>query len=368
MIMLEIFEETIKSIKKNQLCVVATVVKTKGSAPQKAGAKMLVRQDGSTVGTLGGGCVEGDIWYQAKEILDKKQGPLFRRYKLNEEMAARDGLVCGGTMHFFIEPAYPGDEFLSIAEKVINAYSGDQPLSIATIVNSRSPKFILGSKMLVLEDGSCQNRFDDETAVSKIRKIGQKLCTFGENEFLRLEGGTEVFIEGFTTAPALIIMGGGHVGKTVSSLAAGLGFQVIIVDDREEYANPERFPEAQQTIVADFVEGISNLKISANTYILIATRGHRFDDLATEAAIHSPARYIGLLGSKRKSLMIFKNLLKKGLPIDRIKEIRAPVGLNIGALTPRELAVSIMAEIIAIRRGGSGGFMKMDMERIKEKG
>ena len=150
-------------------------------------------------------------------------------------------------------------------------------------------------------------------------------------------------------------------GKAVSQLAAGLGFRLIIVDDREEYADPERFPEAEQTIVADFSNGLTDLPINQNTYILVATRGHRFDDIATAAAVDSPARYVGLLGSKRKSLMIYKNLAEKGISVERIQEIRSPVGVDIGALTPSELAVSIMAEIIAIRRGGSGGFMKMDM-------
>jgi xanthine dehydrogenase accessory factor len=365
--MQEIFEEAIQSINNNQPCVIATLVRTKGSAPQKAGAKMLVRQDGSAVGTLGGGCVEGDIWYLAREILEKCEKPLFRKYQLNEEMAARDGLVCGGVMYFFIEPVYEAGDFLFIAKHIVNAGQGGKPLSVATLINSPAGKVAPGSKMLIFEDGSCLHRFKHEEAAEKAQKSGQKLAAFSENEFLRLEDGTEMFIEGFSTPPTLVILGGGHVGKAVSTLAAGLGFRIMIIDDREEYANPQRFPEAEQTIVADFAGGLNRLNISPNSYILIATRGHRLDDVAAEAALRTPARYIGLLGSKRKSLLIYRNLLDKGIPAERVGEIRAPVGLDIGALTPGEIALSIMAEIIALRRGGSGGFMKMNFAKTKDK-
>lgn len=359
--MQKIFEEAIQSLKNGQPCVLATIIKTRGSAPQKAGAKMLVKADGSIVGTLGGGCVEGDIWYLAKEALKKKEKPFLRRYKLNEEMAARDGLVCGGTMSFFIEPLFSGEDFLPVANAVLNAFRGGDAISVATVVKSNSETRAVGSKIQIGEDGNSLHDFSDGEDARKFRRIGQKVAAFGENELLQLADGSEIFIEGFTTTPTLIIMGGGHVGKAVSQLAAGLGFRLIIVDDREEYADPERFPEAEQTIVADFSNGLTDLPINQNTYILVATRGHRFDDIATAAAVDSPARYVGLLGSKRKSLMIYKNLAEKGISVERIQEIRSPVGVDIGALTPSELAVSIMAEIIAIRRGGSGGFMKMDM-------
>jgi xanthine dehydrogenase accessory factor len=176
--------------------------------------------------------------------------------------------------------------------------------------------------------------------------------------------GREIFIEGFTTPPTLIIMGGGHVAKAVSSLAAPLGYRVVIIDDREELSSPQRFPEALKTITADFDRALKQFPENANTYIIIATRGHRYDDIALEAAIRTPARYIGLLGSRRKSLLIFKRLAQKGIPMERIRKTHAPIGLDIGALTPEELAVSIVGEIIAIRRGGKGEFMKLPDENI----
>ena len=155
-------------------------------------------------------------------------------------------------------------------------------------------------------------------------------------------------------------MGGGHIGKATSTLAASLGFRIYIVDDRPEFASAERFPEAAGTVIAPYSEGLAQVPINANTYIIVATRGHRQDDYALEAAIQTPATYVGLLGSKRKTLLIYRHLLEKGFPPEVLRAVRSPMGLDIGALTPEEIAVSIMSEIIMVRRGGQGGKMQME--------
>jgi xanthine dehydrogenase accessory factor len=136
------------------------------------------------------------------------------------------------------------------------------------------------------------------------------------------------------------------------------------VDDRVEFANKERFPEAETRVISDYSRGLENVSVNSNTYIVVATRGHRYDDLALAAAIRTPARYIGLLGSRRKTLEIYKNLLKEKVPPERLREVYAPIGLNIGAITPEELAVSIMAEIIVVRNGGDGMSMKMNTANL----
>lgn len=363
--MKEVIEETARLLKKNEPCVLATVVRTKGMTPQKAGAKQLIRQDGSSIGTLGGGCVEGDIWFYARQILREKSGPQFRDYYLNEDVAAKDGLVCGGTMYFFIEPFWQPQEYLPFANEIINAYQGGPPVSLATVVSGPDEKS-LGEKILIRQDGTTLGTLENEKLQAEVIKVGRKLAVFGKNQIVDSEDGTEVYVEGFTTPPTLVIMGGGHVGRTVYNLALTLGFRICIVDDRPEFSNKERFSQAAETIVADFENGLENVSVNFNTFILVATRGHRYDDAATRSAIKTEARYIGLLGSKRKNLMIFRNLLKNGISLDRIKEINAPIGLNIGALSPEELAVSIMAEIIKCIRGGDGTPMKMGMENLLE--
>lgn len=364
--MKEVIEEAVRLMKKNEPCVLATVVRTKGMTPQKAGAKLLIRQDGSGVGTLGGGCVEGDIWFYAKQMLKEKSGPQFRDYYLNEDIAAQDGLVCGGTMYFYVEPLWPESQYLSIANEIVKAYAGAAPISIATIVFHPTKQEKIGTRLLIHEDGSVSGSLGDEKLQEQVLKVGRAVAAFGKNEYVIGEDGSEVYVEGFTTPPALVIMGGGHVGRAVYHFAASLGFRIYVVDDRPEFSNKERFPLAEQTVVADFDKALLELPINFNTFILVATRGHRYDDLATLAAVNTPARYIGLLGSKRKNLMIFRDLLKQGVAIERIQKINAPVGLNIGALTPEELAVSIMAEIILQIRGGDGRPMKMASENLLE--
>ena len=190
-------------------------------------------------------------------------------------------------------------------------------------------------------------------------EIAKKVADVGSSESFNTAEGAEVFVEGFTTPPTLVMVGGGHVGKATADLAHLLGYRVYLVDDRPEFSNEERFPYAEETVVAPYDKWAEKLDLNVNTFVVVATRGHRYDDMALESALTTRARYIGLLGSRRKTIMIFQRLLQQGVPLERIKEVYAPVGLNIGALEPDELAVSIMSEIIMVRRGGDGGRMQM---------
>lgn len=365
--MREVIEEAIKLVKQGQPGVLATVVRTRGSTPQKAGAKLLVRPDGTAVGTLGGGCVEGDMWYVASQMFEQEHPtPQFRKYTLNEEMAARDGLVCGGTMYFYIEPLFDQERYLPLMEAIETALTEGPAVAVATLLAApESTGLEPGARRLIYEDGRTQGSLGSEELNRQATAVGRRVAAYGDHQYLRGEKGEEVFVEGFASPPTLIILGAGHVGKAVSALAASLGFRIIVVDDRTEFATRERFPEAERLVVADYPEGLQQVPVNANSYILVATRGHRHDDLAVEAAVQTPARYIGLLGSKRKSLMIFRHLHEKGVPLERICQIHAPVGLNIGALTPEELAVSIMGEILACRYGAPGGLMRMAPEEIR---
>ena len=359
--MKEVIEEAVKLTQQGEPCVLATVVRTRGSTPQKPGAKLLVRKDGSGVGTLGGGCVEGDIWFAAKEILRRKGGPEFRDYYLNEDIAARDGLVCGGTMYFFLEPLLDPDRFLPFGTEMTRAYETGKPVAMATVVRAESGRAIPGAKLLVREDGSTYGSLGDAELDAIAIEAAAQVADLGANKHVLTHDGVELFVEGFTSPPSLVLMGGGHVSKATYNLALLLGYRVYVVDDREQFANKERFPEAQDTVVVpDYTQGLDQVPINANTAIVIATRGHWFDDLALEAAVHTPASYVGLLGSKRKTILIYQRLAELGIPPERLREVHAPVGLSIGALTPEELAVSIMSEIIMSRHGSSGGPLKMD--------
>ena len=369
--MQDVFQEAVNQLGKGEPVVVATVVRTKGSTPQKPGAKLLVRKDGSGVGTLGGGCVEGDIWFAAKELL-KRGGPTQHRdYQLNEELAAEDGLVCGGTMYFLIDPVYSPEEYLPYASEIDKAYQGGPGVALATLISpSDGSSAALGSKLFIREDGPTNGTLGsaeiDRQAIDKARE----LMVHGKSDYVVSADGAEYFVEAYTTPPQMVLCGGGHVSKAIAPLAKTLGFRVFVTDDREEFANEERFPEAEMLVALKPEEALSELPINPNTFIIIATRGHRYDNAALEAAARTPAKYVGLLGSRRKTILIYEDLLRSSIPMERVKEIRSPVGLDIHARTPDEIALSIMAEVLMFRLGGTGTPMKLEewrVDRIGEK-
>ena len=368
--MKEVIQEAVKLLEEGQPCVLATVVRTKGSTPQKSGAMLLVRDDGSGLGTLGGGCVEGDIWFAAQEILRNHGGPEFKDYFLNEDIAARDGLVCGGTMYFYLEPFREAADFAEVGQELLDAYNGGEPVALATVVNVPPGVQGLGAKLLLRSGGQVSGMLGDPGLDQRAMDLCRQVADVGNIESFITDTGVEVFIEGFTTPPTLVMVGGGHVGKATADLATTLGYRVVVVDDRPEFSNSERFPYADETVVTPYDDWSSKVSLNVNTFIVVATRGHRYDDMALESALNTRARYIGLMGSRRKSLMIYQRLLQQGVTLDRLREVKSPIGLDIGALTPEEIAVSVMSEIIMTRRGGNGGQLKMDdwfLERSAEK-
>lgn len=345
--------------------VIATVVKTSGSAPQKPGAKLLVRADGSGVGTLGGGCVEGDIWFAASQLLKNNGSAEMRDYELNEDLAAQDGLVCGGTMYFLLDPVRKEAEASDFNDEVIAAYEGGAPVAVASLMNAPlGSELVVGSKLLVRENGSSDGSLGDEKLDANAMNEARRLMAMGKNDYITAESGAEFFIEAYTTPPTLVLAGGGHVSKAISNIASALGFRIFVIDDREEFSSPERFPEAEQTVVSDYGSAFEKLPIDTNSFIVIATRGHRYDASATASAMRSPASYVGLLGSKRKTILIFEELFAQGFTMEEVQSVRSPIGLNISARTPEEIALSIMSEIVGFRLGGDGGTLKLDQRLI----
>ena len=345
--------------------VVATVVKTSGSTPQKPGAKLLVRADGSGVGTLGGGCVEGDIWFAASQLLKSGGSAEMRDYELNEDLAAQDGLVCGGTMYFLLDPVRKETPESDFNDEVIAAYEGGAPVSVASLMNvPDGSELVVGSKLLVRENGSTAGSLGDEKLDANAINEARRLMAMGKNDYITTESGAEFFIEAYTTPPTLVLAGGGHVSKAISNIASTLGFRIFVIDDREEFSSAERFPEAELTVVSDYGSAFEKLPIGTNSFIVIATRGHRYDASATASAMRTPASYVGLLGSKRKTILIYEELFAQGFTMDEVQAVRSPIGLDISARTPQEIALSIMSEIVGFRLGGDGGTLKLDQRLI----
>jgi len=369
--MREVFHEAVNELGKGESVVVATVVRTKGSTPQKPGAKLLVRGDGSGIGTLGGGCVEGDIWFAAKELMKDGGGAEHRDYELNEELAAEDGLVCGGTMYFLIDPVYEAGDYLPYARRIDEAYQGGPAVALASLIKpAEGGSTPVGAKLFIQEDGPAEGSLGSPDLDREAAKKAHELMALGKNEYVTSRSGAEYFIEAYTTPPQLVLCGGGHVAKAIAPLAKTLGFRVFITDDREEFAGKERFPEADILVVDKPEHALPQLPVNQNTFIVVATRGHRFDNVALAAAARTPARFVGLMGSKRKVILIYEDLMRSGVPIERIREIRSPVGLDIHARTPEEIALSVMAEVLMFRLGGTGRSMKLEdrhVDRIRDK-
>jgi xanthine dehydrogenase accessory factor len=254
---MDIYEEIVKLRREGHKGAVATIVNVRGSIPSFKSAKMLVRDDGTIAGTIGGGCVEAEVWQAAREVIASEK-PRTLTFDLNQDPKYDTGLVCGGTLEIFVEPILP--------------------------------------------------------------------------------------------PPLLYIFGAGHVGYELYKASGNAGFDVIVMDDREAYANRERFPEARQVIAEDFDKALAGLVPSESSYIVIVTRGHHDDMRVLRWAVQTPARYIGMVGSRRKAITIFRELTGEGLRPELFDRVHSPVGLDIGAITPEEIAVSIVAEIIGLRR------------------
>lgn len=357
--MYEVIEKSLIELEQGKKIVLATVVNTKGSTPQKIGSKLLIRKDGSTIGTLGGGCVEGDIWFESKTMLEENTPgeSRYREYTLNQELAEEEGLVCGGTMFFLLDKLEPNKsniEYLRTLQNSLNGKEGGK--SLITLVDSTNNKIMTGTKKIFDFDQTSNIKndeiFADPNQIEDVINNRQNKC-------VKLEDGNEWYVEMYTTPSTLLICGGGHIANSLAPLAHKLNFNVWITDDRKEFANSNRFPNAER-IVNDLPENaLKSLPVTENTYIIIATRGHRYDLVATQAAVSTNAKYIGLLGSVRKAILVSEDLLKNGIPEDKVKAIRSPVGLDLRGRSPDEIAVSIIAEMLMIREGGTGLSMAM---------
>jgi len=265
---MDIYEELVRLRHLGQKCALATIVEVRGSIPSYESAKLLVREDGSMTGTIGGGCVEAEVWNAAREVISTEK-PKHLTFNLGQDAAYDNGLICGGQLDVFVEPVLP--------------------------------------------------------------------------------------------VPRAFIFGAGHISKSLSKVATLAGFSTVVVDNRETFANRERFPEAGEVYADEYEEVFPRLTVNENSYIIIVTRGHRDDMRVLKMAIATPARYIAMIGSKRKVINVIRELEKEGIPSDAFERIHAPMGFDIGAISPEEIAVSVVAEMIAVRRNATSNWRALSL-------
>lgn len=335
---------------------VATVVRTHGSTPQVAGATLVLGEGEdvrAAVGTLGGGCVEADAVDTALQVITTGV-PSLRAYELTEDLAWNTGLVCGGTMWILVQRddhAYTFDGIDILAE-LADASAGGAPVSIVTRLQKDGGDLALAGRCAVRAAGVRLGSLGDEAADTVARDAALDQLPHGT---ARIQKHTDhdLLIEAIASRPRIVVAGGGHVALAIARQAAALDFDVTIVEDRPEFASADRFPHAT-ILQGDVPETLGSLPYTWNSFIVIATRGHKLDADCVLQAVKTTARYIGLLGSRRKTVLIEQMLRDEGVSDDRIAAIRAPVGLDLGGRTPAEIALSVLAEITQIRYQGSG--------------
>jgi xanthine dehydrogenase accessory factor len=342
---------------------VCTVVRTVGSTPQVVGAKLLVDDLGRLTGTLGGGCVEGDAFEEAKTVITSGEDSL-REYELTEDLAWDTGLVCGGTMWISIEP---GERALRLGGRdllgdVLAASSGGKPVAVATLLRKEGKDVRPGGKVFVETNGAAHGSLGDPALDAQAREASLDALRRGSPRTVVLDETHELLVEPVVAKPRLVIAGGGHVGLALAKMAAQLEYEITVIDDREEFSSRDRFGPGVDVVRMDMAQALGTLPIGWNTFIVIATRGHKLDAHCLREAVKRDARYVGLLGSKRKTILIAKMLRDEGVSEERIRAVHAPIGLDLGGRTPAEIALAVMAEISLMRFGGSGRPLRLGEE------
>jgi len=334
------------SLESGREVLLCRVVTTRGSTPQKAGAAMLLTPDGGQIGTLGGGCVEEEVKRKAAGMIGR-DGAEIHSFVLNHDYAWADGLICGGKMIVMAEcPRGPGHLAYYLAyRQLLDAGRG---LTEAIVLDPRrSGGSTVGDRFLFDHEGT---GFASLGGGDPPAGITKGVAPLDRRPRPSEEGGVAYL----PTMPRvrLVVVGAGHVGQAVAELAARADFDVWVVDDRRQYANSGRFPSARRLIVGPMGEVLPNLEITPQTYALIVTRGHGHDQEALQHLAPTVASYVGLIGSRRKIKMIFEALLEEGVDEAALARVSAPVGLDIGSESVVEIAVSIVAELIARRNRG----------------
>ncbi len=362
--MIEIHEEVVRLLERGDGVAIATLVARRGSAPGALGSKMLVRSDGSTLGTIGGGCIEADVW-QAGMSAQRSGELVLLPFRLNASDAAEGGLICGGAVDILVEPVSSqhlalyrrlSDVLKSRGHAVLGTVLPECASEAADLAQGGEPLvFAAGRKTLWIPGGETVGELPAPELVDEMRTMLDRyayshvriLCSAVSGHPVR------VVLESFAPQSTVYVFGAGHLSKEIVPLAKRVGFHVVVVDDRAFFANREGFPEADELMVADFGSVFDDLQIDADSYLVIVTRGHQHDEVVLRQALRVRPAYIGMIGSRTKIASIYGQLRAEGFSQEELDAVHAPIGVPIQAKSPEEIAISILAELISVR--GQGG-------------
>ncbi len=376
----QIWAEAVRVLEGGKPFVLATVVNVRGSTPREVGAKMIVRDDGQ-FGTIGGGCGEAEVFRKARVLLEERAEARLAEVDLTGDFDQQEIGTCGGIMDVFIDRWAPEAD-LPLAKKLADAAEHSRPAALLTVVDSGARGGRVGSRTVVdpaQHDTSALapvglDAFAMDQVAERAADSHAGLVEVGESGLhhtTRIEpnGSPRIFIDPIAGAQRLIIVGAGHIAQPLAAMGSMLGFHVTVIDDRHQFANRERFPTANDIIVKPFRHAIDALRLDKHCFLVSVTRGHAYDEEAVAAALRQPCGFVGMIGSRRRVRTTLDRLVEAGIARERTEDVHAPLGLDIGAETPEEIAAAIIAEIIRERRTGVRDLLTMGVKsgRLKRK-
>ena len=366
----EILEGLREARSNNEGAALASVVRVRGSAYRREGARMLIREDGSHVCMLSGGCLEPEVVMGAKFVIEDRK-PSLTGYDLTEDITWGLGIGCGGSVDIYVEPVLEDDQLLSAWLGLLERAELGVLATILPATVTGVPSDGLG-RLLIREDGSTIGDLAPELRpqiLEVAREMMRALYPRAETKrFKRLDGSSvDVFLDASAPAPELVIFGAGHDAIPLSARAVDLGWNVKVVDSRNRFLHPERFPGAQ-LITAEPSDLEAHISLGPRSFVMVMNHHLERDRICLRFALESAAPYIGVLGPRRRFLEALDDLRKDGFAPDatQLEKVRNPVGLDIGAESPSEVALSIMSELIAVRRGFGGGILNGRAGRIHD--
>jgi xanthine dehydrogenase accessory factor len=338
--MKNIYELVNQFISGGESVVLACIIDHSGSTPRELGSKMIIRESGRIEGSIGGGLLEALVQKLAAGVFQSRRS-IIKEFCLNKEEVAGIGMACGGNVSVYLKYIDSADretrETFAAAEEIWR--ERNKAWMITIIEPDGTFRLVLHS-----ESGKASGQLSesDLDAVKAYLDYRSRYIDAGDRKYM---------VDPLVCSKAFIF-GGGHIGYEMAALLERLEFHITVIDDREEFVTKERFPQADRLVVCPFEGALEKLDVDANSYIIIVTRGHMHDQTVLEQALGTDAGYIGMIGSRTKRDASYKSLLEKGFTQSDISRVHSPIGLNIGAHTPAEIAVSIAAEMIQIRAGG----------------
>ncbi len=334
-----------KQLESGSSIVLVSLVGLEGSTPRHGGARMLVGADGKPHGTVGGGLLEAAAVTASRQALDTKRSKMM---SFELDGTGTDGkMMCGGTASVLVDVIPPTKENVNFLRAFDSLVLSGKDFYVLTVFNDEKNELSVLGHSLLQNDGTLEGTYSWTN--DELDTLKSELHNVSSASVLSI-GNTQVLIDPVRKTKTLYCFGAGHVAIPTAHIAALAGFRVVVIDDRSEFANAERFPDASKVVVPKSFDGATeDLPIDADSFIVIITRGHRHDRVVLEQALKTNASYIGMIGSLRKRNAIYSALREAGVSAEDIKRVHSPIGLPIKAETPEEIAVSIVAEMIAER-------------------